>query len=129
MMRGLTIFLLWLLASTGPVAAQDVTTGERLFKKCAPCHAIGEKAENKFGPELNGLNGRLSGSVPNYKYSEANKKWGVTWNEASFVDYILDPQGKMPGTKMRSSGIASEQEARDLWAFLAQFGLDGKINK
>jgi cytochrome c len=126
MTRGLTIFVLWVLASTGQAAAQDAVAGESLFKKCAACHEIGEKAKNKLGPELNGLNGRLSGSLPNYKYSEANKNWGVTWNEASFVDYIRDPQGKMPGTKMRSSGIMNEQEARDLWAFLAQFGLDGR---
>ena len=44
--------------------AQDVAAGEQSFKKCFPCHSIGEGAKNKVGPELNGLDGRHSGSAP-----------------------------------------------------------------
>ena len=39
-------------------AAQDVEKGQRSFNKCLPCHAIGPGAENKVGPELNGLDAR-----------------------------------------------------------------------
>ena len=44
--------------------AQDVAAGEQSFKKCFPCHSIGEGAKNKVGPELNGLDGRHSGTAP-----------------------------------------------------------------
>ena len=44
--------------------AQDVAAGEQSFKKCFPCHSIGEGAKNKVGPVLNGLDGRHSGTVP-----------------------------------------------------------------
>ena len=54
-------------------AAQDVEKGQRSFNKCLPCHAIGHGAENKVGPELNGLDGRQAGAVASFSYSEANK--------------------------------------------------------
>ena len=43
------------LASAGHALAQDLTAGEAAFRKCQPCHDVGEAAKNKLGPELNGL--------------------------------------------------------------------------
>src|SRR5215472_13296061 len=34
--------------------AQDLAAGESSFRKCQPCHDVGETAKNKLGPELNG---------------------------------------------------------------------------
>jgi cytochrome c len=112
--------------STGLALAQDLAAGTTTFKKCAICHDIGETAKNKVGPELNGIDGRSSGSAPGYNYSDANKKSGITWNEAAFMEYIKDPRAKIPGTKMIFPGIKNETEAKDLWAYLKQFGADGK---
>jgi cytochrome c len=106
--------------------AQDVAAGEQSFKKCFPCHSIGEGAKNKVGPELNGLDGRHSGSAPDYNYSDANKNSGITWSEATFKDYIKDPRAKIPNTKMIFPGIKNEKEAGDLWAYLKQFDASGK---
>ena len=117
---------LTLAASTGAASAQDVSAGETSFKKCLPCHDIGEDAKNKVGPELNGLDGRKSGSAADYNYSEANKNSGITWGEATFKEYIKDPRGKIPGTKMIFPGIKNEQEADNLWAYLKQFGPNGE---
>jgi cytochrome c len=106
--------------------AQDLAAGEQSFRKCLPCHSVGEGAKNKVGPELNGLDGRHSGSAPGYHYSAANEKSGLVWNEATFKDYIKDPRAKIPGTKMIFPGIKKEQEVANLWAYLKQFGPDGK---
>ena len=106
--------------------AQDVAAGEQSFKKCFPCHSIGEGAKNKVGPELNGLDGRHSGSAAGYSYSDANKNSGIVWSEATFKDYIKDPRAKIPGTKMIFPGIKNETEVGNLWAYLKQFGPDGK---
>ena len=106
--------------------AQDVAAGEQSFKKCLSCHRIGEGAKNLVGPQLNGLDGRKSGSVADYSYSDANKESGLTWNEATFKDYIKDPRAKIPKTKMIFPGIKNEKEAGDLWAYLKSFGADGK---
>ena len=90
------------------------------------CHRIGEGAKNKVGPELNGLDGRHSGSAAGFSYSDANKNSGIVWSEATFKDYIKDPRAKIPGTKMIFPGIKNEKEIGDLWAYLKQFGPDGK---
>jgi len=114
-------------AASSAALAQDVAAGKSSFNKCLACHAIGEGAKNKVGPELNGLNGRKSGTVEGYSYSDANKNSGITWDEAVFKEYIKDPKAKIPGTKMAFAGIKKETEVNDLWAFLAQFDKDGKI--
>ena len=114
------------LATATGAMAQDVAAGKSSFNKCLACHAIGEGAKNKVGPELNGLDGRHSGSAPDYNYSDANKNSGITWNKEQFLEYIKDPKAKIPGTKMIFAGIKNEKEADNLWAFLAQYDKDGK---
>lgn len=106
--------------------AQDVAAGERSFNKCRACHQVGETAKNTVGPVLNGLFGRHSGSIEGYSYSAANKNSGITWDEATFAEYIKDPRAKIPGTKMVFAGIKNEQEIKDLTAYLKQFDKDGK---
>jgi len=115
-----------LAAMVQAAQAQDVAAGEQSFKKCLACHRIGEGAKNLVGPQLNGLDGRKSGTTPDYNYSDANKNSGLTWNEAMFKDYIKNPRAKIPGTKMIFPGITNEKEADNLWAYLKSFGADGK---
>jgi len=129
LMKILTLTALVLVSSFATASAalaQDVAAGETSFHKCLPCHSIGEGAKNKVGPELNGLDGRHSGSAPGYSYSDANKNSGITWNKEQFLEYIKAPQAKIPGTKMPFAGIKNEKEANDLWAYIAQFDKDGK---
>ena len=114
------------LATASSALAQDAAAGKTSFNKCLACHAIGEGAKNKVGPELNGLDGRHSGSAPDYNYSDANKNSGITWNKEQFLEYIKDPKAKIPGTKMAFAGIKNEAEAKNLWAFLKQYDADGK---
>ena len=129
-MKNLTLSALVIIASSAAASAalaQDVAAGKTSFNKCLACHAIGEDAKNKVGPELNGLDGRKSGTAPDYNYSDANKNSGITWNEAQFKEYIKDPKAKVPGTKMAFAGIKKDTEINDLWAFLSQYGADGKV--
>jgi cytochrome c len=122
----LVIALLAAAATTQAARAEgDVAAGEQVFKKCLPCHSVGPGAKNKIGPELNGLDGRHSGSAPGYSYSAANKNSGTVWNEKTFEDYIKDPRAKIPGTKMIFPGIKDEKQVDNLWAYLKQFGPDG----
>jgi len=123
-MRKLILVAL-LLAPVG-AQAQDLAAGENSFKKCLPCHAVGEEAKNKVGPLLNGLDGRKSGTIEGYSYSDANKNSGITWGKDVFAEYIRDPKAKIPGTKMIFPGIKNETEAANLWAYLASFDASGK---
>ena len=125
MIRTLMLIAAGLAVSTTGALAQDVTAGETSFKKCLPCHSVGEDAKNKVGPVLNGLDGRKSGTVEGYTYSEANKNSGITWGDDTFKEYIKDPRAKIQGTKMVFAGIKNEKEVGDLWAFLKQFDAGG----
>ena len=124
-MKSLAIAGIVIVAAAGGALAQDLAAGENSFKKCLPCHAVGEDAKNKVGPLLNGLEGRKSGTIEGYNYTEANKNSGITWDEALFADYIKDPRAKIPGTKMVFAGIKSENERNALWAYLKQFDAKG----
>ena len=116
------------LSTTATVArAQDPAAGQSSFALCAICHAVGEGAQNKLGPILNGLDGRRSGSVPGYDYSEGMKNAGIVWGEATFKEFIPNPTAKVPGTKMTLSFTRGDKDATDLWAYIKQFGPDGKI--
>ena len=114
------------LAAASGALAQDAAAGKTSFNKCLACHAIGEGAKNKVGPVLNGLEGRKSGSVEGYSYSDANKNSGITWGKDVFLEYIKEPKAKIPGTKMIFAGLPKDTDIDNLLAYLEQFGPDGK---
>ena len=125
-MKGLVVAGAMLVAVAGGALAQDLANGENSFKKCLPCHAVGADAKNKVGPLLNGLNGRKSGTIEGYNYTEANKNSGITWDEATFREYIRDPKAKVPGTKMIFPGLKDPKQIDDIVAYLKQFDATGK---
>ena len=107
--------------------AGDLTAGRTLFKVCAVCHEIGEKAQNRIGPTLNGLDGRQAGAVRGYPYSPAMRNSEIIWGEAVFKEYLKAPMEMVPGSKMRFTGLRDEQGLDDIWEFVAQYAPDGKI--
>ena len=77
MTRRLLIAFAALGAATAAAPAQDLAAGATSYKKCVACHDVGEAAKNKVGPVLNGLDGRQSGTIAGYNYSDANKNSGI----------------------------------------------------
>lgn len=125
-MKSIVIAALAVMACSLPAHAQDAAAGEKVFVQCRACHQVGESAKNGVGPTLNGLFGRHSGSVEGYKYTDANKNSGITWDEATFSEYIQNPRAKIPGTKMVYAGLKEPKRIADLIAFLKQFDASGK---
>jgi cytochrome c len=101
----------------GPAVAADVEAGKTAFKKCALCHTT-ETGKNKIGPSLFGIVGRKSATVENFNYSEAMKKFDHTWDEGALDEYLADPRGTVPGTKMIFPGIKEKTERDDVIAYL-----------
>jgi len=112
--------------SGAALAAGDAGAGEKVFAKCKACHQIGEGAKNLIGPALNGLDGRKAGSAEGYTYSPAVKDSGITWGEADFTAFVKNPKAKVAGTKMVFPGLSSDKDQADVWAYVSQFGADGK---
>jgi len=109
--------------------AVDAERGKSVFNQCAGCHAIGEGAEHRFGPQLNGILTRGAGAATGYNYSSALKEkvtTGLNWNVYTLDEYLASPLNNMPGTKMAYPGLQSKDDRTDVIAYLAsidEFGL------
>ena len=125
-MRRIVCSATLIVALPALAVAQDLENGKAVWNKCRACHQIGEGAKNLVGPVLNGLFGRKAGTIEGFNYSDANKSSGITWDEATFREYIKNPKAKIPNTKMVFVGLSDEKDIEDLLTFLKQFAPDGK---
>ena len=108
----------------GEAGAFDNDKAKKSFKKCASCHAIGPEAENRVGPQLNGLGNRPYGALEGYQYSPAFKKAsesGAVWNAETLDQFLLKPKAIVRGTKMAFGGIRDDEERRNLVSWLLHF--------
>ena len=71
-----------IVAMTAPRWPRTSTPAKRRSANARPVIRSGRTRTNKLGPILNGLDGRKSGTIENYTYTDANKNSGITWNEA-----------------------------------------------
>lgn len=101
-----------LASFTGTAAA-----GEKVFAACKACHAV-TAGKNMTGPSLHAVQGRASGTIAGYGYSEANKSSGIVWTNEKLYQYLESPQRVIPGTKMTYSGLTDPQKRTDLIAYL-----------
>lgn len=97
--------------------AQDISAGKILYQECAACHSI-NPGENQVGPSLSGIDGRRAGTLEGFRYSNAMKKSGITWNVESLNQFIADPQALVSGGRMPYSGMPSEVDRKNLIAYL-----------
>ncbi|MEJ5061422.1 MULTISPECIES: c-type cytochrome [unclassified Pseudomonas] len=110
------------LFSASANAAGDAEAGGKLFKRvCGGCHQIGESARAFFGPQLNGVVGRVAGSTTDYQYSDAMKSSGIVWTREKLAAYIEDPKAVVSGTRMIFWGISDQEKIDDLLAYLETF--------
>ncbi|MGN6550960.1 MAG: c-type cytochrome [Pararhizobium sp.] len=100
-------------------ASADAKKGEIVFHRCMACHSV-EKGQNKVGPSLYGVVGRKAASLPDYTYSSALKKSGLTWDEATLTKWLQGPMKLVPGTKMAFPGLHNPQEIADVIDYLKQ---------
>jgi cytochrome c len=107
------------LAAAPAFAQGDPGKGEKVFNRCKACHVV-DKAQNRVGPHLVGIIGRPAGSVEGFKYSDAMKNSGKTWDEGTIAAYLKDPKGYIPGNKMAFAGLKKEDEVADVIAYLKQ---------
>jgi len=106
--------------AAGTAQAQgNETRGERLFnQQCKACHTLEKDGASSLGPNLHGLFGRKAGTGTSYQSSEAMVKSGIVWDDATLADYLKDPKGRVPGTKMIYAGMKQDAQQQDMVAFL-----------
>ena len=117
-------FILFALGATaallGANAAQaaDVAHGKVVFQTCAACHS--EKPD-AIGPSLRGVYGRKSGSLDDFRYSNAMRRANLVWDDSDLRAYLKDPQAKVKGNRMPFAGLSDPKDVDDLIAFLKQY--------
>lgn len=120
----LTAGLVTLGLAGAAFAEGDADKGKKVFNKCKACHAVGDGAKNKVGPQLNGIVGRAAGQAEGFKYSKAmtaKGEEGLVWDEAALSAYLTKPKDFVPGTKMSFAGLKKEKEIADILAYLGTF--------
>jgi cytochrome c len=112
------------LATASSVHAADVAEGEKVFRKCAACHAVGEGAKSRVGPQLNDLFGRQAGTIDGFKYSAAMVaagEGGLVWDEQALTQFLVKPREMVSGTKMAFAGLRKSAEVAHVLEYLKTF--------
>ena len=107
-----------LAALPAPYNAGDLENGKRKFAMCRSCHTINQGGPNMTGPNLYGVFGRKAGGVEGFAYSDAVKAAGFTWDAEHLDQWLSDPRGFMPGTKMSFMGLKDAKDRVDVIAYL-----------
>ena len=105
-------------ALPAPYNTADLSNGESKFALCGTCHTVVEGGPNMTGPNLQGVFGRKAASKADFKYSDALKATGWTWDAAHVDTWITDPKVALPGTKMTFAGLKDPKDRTDVIAWL-----------
>ncbi len=121
--------LAFLLSAAGALAQGlgDPVAGEVVFKKCQACHQVGEGAENRVGPHLNGLFGRKAAGIEGFRYSDSLERAGTNgleWHVETLHPYLENPRSFASGTRMNFRGLEDGKERADVIAYLRIFSDD-----
>jgi cytochrome c len=103
-------------------AAQD-DAGQLMFNNaCRTCHVV-KQGDNRLGPNLYRIIGRLAGSVDDYGYSSAMDNADFVWDEATLDRFIANPEQVVPGNNMKPfGGISSKEDRAKIIGFLRAQG-------
>ena len=107
-------------AAAGP-DPELVAAGEKVFGKCKACHQVGDGAQNRSGPALNGIVGADIASVDGFKYSKTLAEMEGNWTPENLAAFLADPRGYAKGTKMSFAGLKSEDDIAAVSAYLSTF--------
>ncbi|MGR3499035.1 MAG: c-type cytochrome [Limimaricola soesokkakensis] len=134
--RGTALALAGLGLWSAPATAQDVANGEVQFgRQCVACHVVRDPEGRvlagrnaRTGPNLYGIEGRVIGSVEDFRYGDAMirlRDRGMEWDEESFLGYVTDPTAWLRATldDRRARGkmayqVRDPQDAADIYAYI-----------
>lgn len=100
------------------IAAADPAQGESVAKKCAACHTFTQGGAAKVGPNLWNVVGGPRARMEGFRYSEAMKSSGGTWDYAALDQFLLNPKAFVPGTRMSFPGLKKPEDRAAVIAYL-----------
>jgi len=91
--------------------------GKEIFeRRCTGCHSLDN---DKEGPRLRGVYGRISGAVPTFNYSENVKNARITWDAALLDKWLTNPDELIPDANM-AFRLPKPDERAAIIAYLKQ---------
>ncbi len=103
-------------------AAELVAAGEKAYAKCQSCHTIDAGGANGIGPNLAGVMGGPVAAKGGFAYSAELKALGGTWDWDKMNDWLKNPKGYVPGTKMSFAGLSKVEDRAAIAAYLNSKG-------
>lgn len=101
------------------LAVADAGAGARVFNKCKACHSA-EAGENKVGPSLFGVVGRVAGTAEGFaRYSDPMLALGTEWSVDDINEFITKPRDFVDGTSMTFAGLRKVEDRANVIAYLA----------
>jgi len=87
-------------------------------KPCQACHNFDKGGVTKIGPPLYDVVDRPKATVNGFSYSDAIKSKAGKWTYADLDQFLADPKGYAPGTKMTFAGEADPIKRADIIDYL-----------
>lgn len=101
-----------LLASASP------EQGQKVFRACQACHSPGEGGSHQVGPNLWNVVMSDIARHDDFNYSDALAGLDGQWTYARLNEFLANPKGYAPGTRMTFAGLKTTQDRADLVAWL-----------
>jgi len=101
-----------LLASADPAKGQDQ------FRACQACHVAAEGGGHRVGPNLWNVVMSDIARHDDFNYSSTLSDMEGAWTYARLNQFIANPQGYAPGTRMTYGGLKKTQDRANLIAWL-----------
>ena len=93
----------------------DVQKGRQLFEsRCIGCHSLDQ---NRVGPALGTVVGRIAGKQADFAYSAALGRATHVWTPEKLQTWLTDPEALVPGQAMGYS-LSQAEDRRNVVAFL-----------
>jgi cytochrome c2 len=114
----LTAALFVIASGNQALADADIGAGQEIYEaQCSACHS-NQPRVNGIGPSLAGLAGRKAGSLPGFNFTGALRSSDLTWDAATFNQFLADPTKLVAGTAMTVT-VPDAVGRANLFAYLA----------
>jgi cytochrome c len=105
------------------VAGMDIAEGQAAARACQACHTFDEGGAHRVGPNLWNIVGLPIAHHEDYAYSDVLQGMSdQTWTLEALDEFLLNPRGFAPGTKMAYGGMRRDEQRHQLLAYLRSLG-------
>jgi cytochrome c len=112
------------VVEAGPVdygmllASADISSGERITRRCQSCHTFDDGGATGTGPNLFDIVGRDIAAIAGFGYSDALNDLEGGWSFEALDGFLESPRNFASGTAMSFAGLRNEDDRMDLIAYL-----------